>query len=69
MGFISSFSPCNRQIWTMIKFLVLFVQVLDPNSVDFLSQPFTAKEVQATLKEMHPTKSLGPDSFHALFYQ
>ncbi|KAI5667279.1 hypothetical protein M9H77_17132 [Catharanthus roseus] len=43
--------------------------VLDPNSVDFLSQPFTAKEVQATLKEMHPTKSLGPDSFHALFYQ
>ena len=35
----------------------------------FLCQPFQAEEVHRTLKQMHPKKSLGPDSMPPLFYQ
>lgn len=30
---------------------------------------FTEEEFVAALKQMHLTKALGPDGFHALFFQ
>ncbi|XLR24789.1 hypothetical protein S83_052689 [Arachis hypogaea] len=36
---------------------------------DFLDQEFTAEVVLQELKQMHPTKALGPDGMPALFYQ
>lgn len=44
------------------------VRVFYPSSLDLLSRPLTREEVLTTLKEMHPIKALGPDSFHVLFY-
>ena len=34
-----------------------------------LSKSFTKEEVIAALKQLHPTKSLGPDGMSALFFQ
>lgn len=36
---------------------------------DSLCQPFTAAEVVAAVKSMHPDKSPGPDGFNPCFYQ
>ena len=34
-----------------------------------LAKEFTREEVRKVVKEMHPTKALGPDGFQAVFYQ
>lgn len=36
------------------------------NSV--LSRPFTGSEIEEALKNMNPTKALGPDRVHVMFY-
>ena len=49
------------------------VEAIDPKvSVEMnqsLVKQFTRDEIEATLKQMHPTKSLGPDGMLAIFYQ
>lgn len=34
-----------------------------------LTKDFTKEEVVSALKQIHPTKALGPDSMSAVFYQ
>ena len=52
------------------------LEVLDtsPTSVtedmnQLLIQEFTREEVEVALKQMHPTKALGPDGMSAIFFQ
>ena len=40
-----------------------------PHMVEILSSEYNADEVQITLFQMGPMKSLGPDGMNALFYQ
>ena len=35
----------------------------------YLIKQFTRDEIEAALKQMHPTKSLGPDGMPAIFFQ
>ncbi|CAI9772095.1 unnamed protein product [Fraxinus pennsylvanica] len=42
---------------------------LTPDMNNNLIQPFTTVEVAQALKEMHPTKALGPDCMPPLFFQ
>lgn len=37
--------------------------------VEQMDKPFLIEEVEVTLKQMHPTKALGPDGMSHLFYQ
>lgn len=34
-----------------------------------LDQPFTAKDIEAALNQMSPTKALGPDGLQVVFFQ
>ena len=43
-------------------------KVSDTMNEDLLSD-FKAEEVQRALKQMHPTKSLGPDGMSPVFFQ
>lgn len=44
------------------------MQTLALDNAIVLNRPFTSHEVLGTVKDIHPTKSLGPDRFHDLFY-
>lgn len=39
-----------------------------PEMNESLTRPFVAEEVKATLNQMHPTKSPGPDGMPGSFY-
>ena len=49
------------------------VEAVDPKVSDemnqFLIKQFTRDEIEAALKQMHPTKSPGPDGMPAIFFQ
>ena len=49
------------------------VEAVDPKVSDemnqFLIKQFTRDEIEAALKQMHPTKSPGPDSMPTIFFQ
>ena len=42
---------------------------VSPEMNQSLIKEFSNEEVEAALKQMHPTKALGPDSMSAIFFQ
>ena len=68
LGYFSNIFHSNGS--TDILAIVVAIKPVVTDSMNrFLCQPFQAEEVHRTLKQMHPKKSLGPDSMPSLFYQ
>lgn len=47
----------------------VLVRMLHLKSINSLSLPYPAEEVQEALKDMYPTKVPSPDGFHRVFYK
>lgn len=67
--FDGSFATSNTQ-WANLDMVLECVPINITKAMDSkLSASFTVNEIWTVIKQMHPTKSLGPNGFLAPFYK